>query len=182
MKKTVFTEFGNPTLRKKAKKVAVSFLNTNKSKALFKKMFGLMRKSNGVGLAAPQIGLSLQIVVAEIRPTSTRKKLKRSLPSVLINPKVVEFSKSVASDYEGCLSLPGIYAKVPRSTSVVVQYLNEYGQRVTEKASGLWARIYQHEIDHLNGICFMDRVKDMRTVVTLSELKKLNKVSKIKKK
>jgi peptide deformylase len=182
MKKTVFTEFGNPILRKKAKKVPVSFLNTTKSRALFKRMFQIMRKSNGIGLAAPQLGLSLQIVIAEIRPTPTRNKLKRSLPSVLINPKIVQFSKSLVSDYEGCLSVPGVYAKVPRPNSIVVQYLNEYGQRVTEKASGLWGRVYQHEIDHLNGIGFLDRVKDFKTVITGNELKKLNSVKKTKSK
>ncbi|MEI6420275.1 MAG: peptide deformylase [bacterium] len=177
-KKIDFIEFGNPQLRKKAKKVALTFLNTSKSKNLFKKMFNIMRQGNGVGLAAPQIGINLQIVVAEIRPTPTRKKLKKSLPSVLINPKIIVYSKNIVSDWEGCLSIPGIYAKVPRPNSIVVQYLNEYGQRVTEKASGLWGRIYQHEIDHLNGIGFMDRVKDLKTVITGNELKKLNKVKK----
>lgn len=165
------TEFGNPILRLKAKKVSSAFLKTDKFKKLVKDMIYTMRRSHGVGLAAPQIGESLQLAVMEIRTTPTRPDQKHRGPIAIINPRIIDYSKKKVADWEGCLSLKGIRGKVSRSDSVTVSYYNILGKLVTEKASGLWARIFQHEIDHLNGLGCMDRM-DTKTVMTVGEFKK----------
>lgn len=166
------TELGNPILRKKAKKVPLKFLKTKKFKDLVKQMIYTMRRAEGVGLAAPQVGLTMAIAVMEMRKTPTRPNIKPRGPIVIVNPKITKHSSKKVSDYEGCLSLRGARAKVPRSESVTVEYYNEDGEKVIEKALGFWARIFQHEIDHLNGVAYIDRVKDTKTMMTTSEFKK----------
>lgn len=162
-------EFGNPILRLKAKKVSLKSLKSKASKALIKDVLYTMRKSKGIGMAAPQIGKSLQIIILEIRPTPERPKQKQKGPVVAINPKIINYSKKIVTDWEACLSLARIYALVPRSKAITVEYYNQDGKKITEKASGLWARIFQHEIDHLHGLGFMDRVKKLKSIMTSSE-------------
>jgi len=166
------TEFGNPILRKKAKKVPLDFLKTKKFKELIKQMIYTMRRTHGVGLAAPQIGESLSIAVLETRPTNTRPDLERKGPIVIVNPKIVKYSKEKIEGWEGCLSFNGVRGSVPRSKDITVEYYNENGKKISEKATGLWARIFQHEIDHLNGIVYVDNMKDMKSLTTLQEFKK----------
>lgn len=172
MKVLLRTKLGNPILRKKAKKVPLKFLKTKKFKGLVKQMVYTMRRADGVGLAAPQIGLPMAIAVMEMRTTPTRPNIKPRGPIVIVNPKITKYSSKKVSDYEGCLSLGGVRAKVPRSEAITVEYYNEDGEKVIEKASGFWARIFQHEIDHLNGIAYIDRVEDTKTVMTVGEFKK----------
>jgi peptide deformylase len=172
MKVIKFTQFGNPILRSKAKKVSIQFLKTPKGKTLIKNMIYTIRRKHGIGLAAPQIGKPLQIVVMEIRPTRIRPKQKHKGPIIVINPKITKFSKIKNNDWEGCLSIRGIIAIVPRSKNIVVKYYNENGKKIIEKTNGLWARIFQHEIDHLNGIGFIDRIEDTKSIMTISEYKK----------
>lgn len=166
------TEFGNPILRKKAKKVPLKFLKTKKFEKLTKEMIHTMRRIHGVGLAAPQINQPLSIAVMEIRKTPTRPKVKHKGPLVIVNPKIIKFSTRKINSHEGCLSFNGVRGLVPRSESITVEYYNEKGEKVVERASGLWARIFQHEIDHLNGITYIDRVVDTKTVMTVKEFKK----------
>ncbi|MEK7581881.1 MAG: peptide deformylase [Patescibacteria group bacterium] len=166
------TQFGNPILRSKARTVSLGFLNTQKAKNLIKKMLYTMRRTNGVGIAAPQVGQSLQMAVIETRPTPTRPKLKRRGPIVIVNPKIKKYSGGKINGWEGCLSLVGVCGKVPRKKEIVVQYYNEKGEKVKEKATGLWARIFQHEIDHLNGITYIDRIENTTTIMSSSEFKK----------
>ena len=166
------TQFGNPILRSNAASIPLKFLKTAKFKKLIKAMIYTMRHTNGVGLAAPQVGLLLKLVVIETRPTPTRPSLKQRGPIVIVNASIIQYSKEKKSDWEGCLSFSGNRGKVPRSKKITVRYFNEYGKKVIEKASGLWARIFQHEIDHLNGIVYVDRMKDMKTLMTPSEFKK----------
>ncbi|MBI2003424.1 MAG: peptide deformylase [Parcubacteria group bacterium] len=166
------TQFGNPILRAKAKKVSLNLLNKGKFRKLVKQMIYTMRQTGGVGLAAPQIGESLSLAVMETRPTPTRPKLKRKGPIVIINPRIVKYSKEKISDWEGCLSFENIRGSVPRSKTITVEYHNEKGEKIIEKAIGLWARIFQHEIDHLNDIVYIDRVEDTKTIMTLGEFKK----------
>ncbi len=166
------TQFGNPILRSKAKAVSLNFLKTPKGKKLIKAMIYTMRRSHGVGLAAPQIGESLQLAVMETRPTKMRPNLKRKGPIVIVNPKINSYSKEKIADWEGCLSLMGVRAKALRPKNITVSYFNVDGKKVVEQATGLWARIFQHEIDHLNGIAYMDRIKNTKTFMTNSEFKK----------
>lgn len=166
------TQFGNPILRTRTKRVQLQILKTVKFKNLTKRMIYTMRRSHGVGLAAPQIGELLSLAVMEMRPTPTRPNLKRRGPIVIVNPKIVKYSREKTTGWEGCLSFNGVRGGVPRPKAVTVEYYNEKGEKMIEKATGLWAKIFQHEIDHLNGIVYVDRMKDMKKLITLQEFKK----------
>lgn len=163
------TEFGNPILRKKAKTVRRAYLATDSFKALIRDMRQTMRRADGVGLAAPQIGVPLRIAIIEMRPTDTRPGIGRKGPLVIINPRILSYGARVQMDWEGCLSFRGARGKVPRALTIVVEYMNEQGEVIEEAAGGLWARIFQHEIDHLEGTVYVDRMTDMKTLMTLSE-------------
>jgi peptide deformylase len=109
----------------------------------------IMREANGVGLAAPQIGVPLRVFVAEVN-----KKFY-----AFVNPEIVKTSSEEEYFEEGCLSLPGVYGEVRRPSKIVMTALNERGERVKVKAWGLLARVFQHEIDHLNGMLFVDKAE-----------------------
>ena len=166
------TQFGDPILRKKAKKVPLNFLKTRKFKGLIKSMIYTMRRTHGVGLAAPQIDEPLSIAVMEMRPTKTRPSFERKGPIIIVNPKIVKCSREKAKDWEGCLSFNGVRGSVSRSKAITVEYYNEKGKKIREKATGMWARIFQHEIDHLNGAVYVDNMKDMKSLMTLQEFEK----------
>ncbi len=166
------TQFGDPILQTRAKDVSTSFLKTTACKTLIKEMIYTMRRAGGVGIAAPQVGKNLRLAVMEMRPTPTRPHLERRGPVVVINPTILKLSKKTVSDWEGCLSLQGVRGLVPRAERVTVEYTNEQGERVTEHAEGFWARIFQHEIDHLDGVVYVERMQDMKTLMTVDEFKK----------
>ncbi|MDB5189937.1 MAG: def [Parcubacteria group bacterium] len=174
MKVLTRTEFGNPILRAKAKPISIASVKKGAYKTFIKEMIYTMRRVGGVGIAAPQVGKSIQLAVMETRPTDTRPDLEHRGPIIIINPRIVMYSPAKKNDWEGCLSFQGTHVGgiVPRSSSVTVEYHNEKGEKVTEKASGLWARIFQHEIDHLQGITYIDRIKDVKTIMTTKEYKK----------
>ena len=134
----------------------------------------------GVGLAAPQVGRSLQIIVIEDRadyqaarytPEQLAERERTPVPlHVIINPKItIEEEGGIAEFFEGCLSLPHLLAVVPRSKVVHVECLNEKGEAVSIQARGWYARVLQHEIDHLNGILFLDRAY-LETLTTRDNL------------
>jgi peptide deformylase len=172
MKMLPRTEFGNPILRRKAKNVPLKTIRTPAFKKLVQQMLYTMRRAQGVGLAAPQINKPLQLAVMEMHPTKTRPRLPHKGPIVVVNPKLVGVSKNKKRDWEGCLSFRNVRGHVPRSTTITVQYLNEKWESIREQATGFWARIFQHEIDHLNGIVYVDRMDDMRTLMTKKEFVK----------
>ena len=139
-------------------------------------MFRTMHSVEGIGLAAPQVGLSYRLAVIELGPTKVRRGLKPSPRIVMVNPRIIKRSKEVGEDWEGCLSFEGVRGRVPRALSVTVRYTDEKGEPVERKASGLLARAFQHEIDHLDGRVYVDRMRDMKTLIAYSEfLKKIQK-------
>lgn len=164
------TQFGDPILRKKAKRVALKVINTPVFKTLIRDMFATIQDI-GVGLAAPQIGQSIQLAVIDIHPLSHRPHV---IPEkrVIINPKITRYSKNKELGYEGCLSCDGVRGQVPRAGEVVVEYCDEEGVKHQETVHGLLARVFQHEIDHLYGILYVDRMSDMRTLMTVQEYEK----------
>jgi peptide deformylase len=139
-----------------------------------------MREAPGVGLAAPQIGKSLQLAVIEDRAEyltrlsadELAETQRAAIPfHVIINPKLTVLDKSSAQFFEGCLSVTGYQAIVDRALSVRVECLNERGEETTIKAQGWYARILQHEIDHLNGTLYIDRMKT-RTLTNAENMTK----------
>lgn len=140
----VVDEPGSEVLRQKAEPVKNI---TNRTRKLIKDMIETMYAADGAGLAAPQIGISKQIVVIDVGEG----------PICLVNPEIIE-AEGEEIDVEGCLSIPGLRAYVKRSSRVVVNALNEKGRPIRVTGEGLLARALQHEIDHLNGILMTDRM------------------------
>ncbi len=148
-----------PILRKKAKPVT----NFDKDlQALIDDMFETMRDAPGVGLAAPQINLPMQLAVVEYAEEEEEELPEDAPPPkkkqfVLINPEIIKVSEEKVMGVEGCLSIPGLVGEVERHDAIQVKALNRYGKPVKHKVDGWMARIFQHEIDHLNGVLFTDK-------------------------
>ncbi len=152
-------EYGEPVLREKAipvKEITPEILN------FIKDMAETMYADSGVGLAAPQVGVSKRIMVIDEEEDGLM---------VLINPMIVK-SEGEVVDEEGCLSIPGVYSQVKRSSKVTVKALNENGDPIEITKEGLTSRALQHEIDHLDGILFIDRIGRMERQMLLNKLKK----------
>jgi len=169
--KTIVT-LPDPVLRRKARPVAGFDKNLQ---ALIDDMVQTMREAPGVGLAAPQVGVSERLIVVEYadppedgpedaavpkldgeRPASEAKKVKPRL-YVMANPEIVKTSDETEIGVEGCLSIPGLVGEVERFATIQIKGLNRRGQPMKVKAEGWLARIFQHEIDHINGVVFPDR-------------------------
>jgi peptide deformylase len=157
-------KYGHPILRQKG---ALIEKITPEIKRLIADMFETMHERHGVGLAAQQVGQALQLTVIDVREVEDRPStlelkgkpadVNELMPLVLINPEIKSFGDPVAAG-EGCLSFPEIYAEISRPGSVEVNALNEKGKALEFRAGGLLSRVIQHEIDHLNGILFIDRM------------------------
>jgi peptide deformylase len=145
--------YGDPILRRKAEPVASV---TPEVRELIRGMFDCMYRERGVGLAAPQVGVAQRVFVVDVEgDEGERAKF------ALVNPGIVE-AKGTITGEEGCLSIPGIHADVKRSAEVVFEALDENGARFRVRAEGLLARALQHELDHLDGVLFIDRLSAIR--------------------
>lgn len=143
--------YPNPVLKKIAEPVTSV---TDALKELAENMVETMYEAHGVGLAAPQIGSSVRLIVMDCSD-------KRDDPKVFFNP-VVQNGKGKIVDIEGCLSVPGVEAKVQRFENVMMTGLDINGKEISLPADGLWSRCFQHEIDHLEGILFIDRLSPLQ--------------------
>lgn len=147
----------NPELRVVSEPVAHDRLNTPEMQLLITELKETMRKENGVGIAAPQIGVHDRVIIVD----------HDGIPTAYLNPSITERSFRMVDSEEGCLSVPGCWGIVKRHRSVSVQAYNESGEAITLKAQGLVAIIFQHEIDHLDGILFIDRAEKIRKASAL---------------
>jgi peptide deformylase len=143
----------DPVLRRKARKVT-GF--GPELQTLMDDMVETMRQAPGVGLAAPQVGVPLRVIVVEYKEDEADEEKPPKLYT-LANPEITHFSEELELGTEGCLSIPGFVGDVERSTAVTVKGFNRRGQPVRIKADGWLARIFQHELDHLDGVLFIDR-------------------------
>ena len=145
----------DPVLRRKAR--AITKFDKNLS-TLINDMVETMREAPGVGLAAPQIGLSDRLIVIEYHEREEDEENEEAPKKVwaMINPEIVKASEEKVMGVEGCLSIPGLLGEVERHAEVQVKGLNRHGKPMKVKAKGWLARIFQHEIDHLNGVVFTD--------------------------
>jgi peptide deformylase len=146
----------DPVLKRKAHTVNKFDKNLH---ALLDDMVETMRAAPGVGLAAPQIGLSERIIVIEYYERPEDEEVEEAPKKVwaVINPEIVKVSEEMLMGVEGCLSIPGLVGEVERHAEVQVKGLNRHGKPMKVKAKGWLARIFQHEIDHLNGVLFTER-------------------------
>ena len=156
-------EYPNPVLLKKANPLGSVGAQELK---LFQDMIDTMYQEDGVGLAAPQVGISKRIIV--VSPNA-----KRGEERILINPEILEASEEVELGMEGCLSLPGISGEVRRAKKITFQALDLKWKLIKEKVEGFHARVIQHEIDHLNGLLLIDRVDFDQRQTLLSEYQRL---------
>ncbi len=164
-------KLGNPVLRQIAKKVDLKELADQQGEMqnFIEDMIDTMREEDGVGLAAPQVNRSLQIVVLEYEDNN-RYPGESSIPvTVLINPVLSDYSEEKALGWESCLSLVDFRGLVPRSTSVTLKAYDRDGVRIEKRATGFEAVVLQHEIDHLNGKVFLDRMEDLNQLAYQEE-------------
>jgi peptide deformylase len=146
--------YGDKILRKKAQLVKnVDFMTVE----LIKSMFETMRNASGIGLAATQVGIDQSVFVVDLSPVEDYEKSK---PMVLINPKILDFSDKKITIEEGCLSIPNIRYEVERPETVYITYYDTELKEQTFEATKLFARVFQHEQDHLNGVLFTDHLDD----------------------
>lgn len=166
---------GEAVLRGRARPLTPEEIASDEIQRLILDMRDTMRDAPGVGLAAPQVGIPLQLAVIEdkeeylkgISPEELQERERQPVPfQVIVNPTITVTSEKTLDFFEGCLSLPGFSAVVPRAQSVRVECLDERGQPRTIEASGWYARILQHEIDHLLGNLYIDRMRT-RTFMSL---------------
>lgn len=171
-------QVGEPVLRQRARPLLQEEIALPETQQLIVWMHETMRDAPGVGLAAPQVGLPLQLAVIEDRPEYSKdvaadrlaERERQAVPfQVLINPRIVEQSEAQVEFFEGCLSLAGFSALVKRSRQVAVEYLDERGQPRRLEAQGWYARILQHEIDHLHGRLYIDRMES-RSFMSIDNL------------
>ena len=158
---------GHPALRTPARLVPAGRLADPEMQALIDDMVETMRDAHGVGLAAPQVGEELQIFVYEM---AAGERGGAEIPlTVVVNPMLTPLSGDLVYDWEGCLSIPDLRGLVPRHPQVRVRGLDRHGQPVDFTVGGFAARIVQHEFDHLNGVVFLDRMRDFKTLSYLDE-------------
>ena len=141
---------GDRVLRQSAKRIARVDDDMRK---LVREMLQTMYTANGIGLAAPQVAVNKQLIVIDCEPDNPANP-----PLILINPKIKSYSHDLCSSEEGCLSIPGVYLDVVRPQRIELSFKDENGRPRKLKASGLLSRAIQHEMDHLNGVLFVDRI------------------------
>jgi peptide deformylase len=158
---------GHPSLRTPAKPVPLPRIGRPEIQQLIDEMVETMRAAPGVGLAAPQLGVELQVFVYEAAGNPDRGP---EIPlRVVINPMITTQSGELVYDWEGCLSIPDLRGLVPRHPAVRVRGIDREGQPLDYVAHGFEARIVQHEFDHLNGVVFLDRMRDLHSLSYLEE-------------
>jgi peptide deformylase len=171
-------------LRMKASPVPIDQGIDSSLRAISERMIHLMGGANGIGLAAPQVGLPVRMFVAHVPADPEAEPDPSSIPDstesaqVFFNPEIIEFSKDLEPYEEGCLSLPGINGEVTRPSTVTMRAVDIEGNEVELKATGLLARCWQHEIDHLDGVLIIDKMSQMSRLKNRARIKAMEKAAK----
>jgi len=165
---------GHPVLRTHASAVAVETLRSAEIQRLIDDMVETMHEYNGVGVAAPQVHVSLRIAVIEVPPDDERAESGVPL-MVLVNPAITPLAQERAAGWEGCLSIPDLRGQVPRLTQLKLEALDREGRPYVLEASDFFARVIQHECDHLEGKVYPDRMDDLRSLSFLEEFERFGR-------
>jgi peptide deformylase len=169
-------EIGHPVLRVRAREVTPEELASEDVQRLIDDMIETMRAASGAGLAANQVAEALRIAVVEVRPGNPRYPYKPPIPlTVIVNPVIEPLDAEVEQINEGCLSVPNLRGEVPRHVNIRLRYLDREGAEHEEVRRGLTAGTFQHELDHLDGTLFVDRVTDPRTLTTWEQFERFHK-------
>jgi peptide deformylase len=163
---------GDPVLRERAREVTPEELRSAEVQSLIDDLIETRRAANGAGLAANQVGVPLRIAVAEVDGTNPRYPYKPPIPlTVMVNPVIEPLDEETAKINEGCLSVPDLRGTLERHVSIRVRYLDRDGVERSEEQHGLSAGTFQHEVDHLDGVLFLDRA-DPRTFATWEQFER----------
>jgi peptide deformylase len=160
-------QLGNPILRQQAQPVAD--VTDKDIQASIDALIETAISVNGVGIAAPQVSRSLRLFIVASRPNPRYPHAPVMEPTAMVNPVIIAHSTEMVKDWEGCLSVPGIRGLVPRYQAIEVEYLDRDGNLQRQEFTDFVARIIQHELDHLNGVVFVDRVESDRDLYTEQE-------------
>lgn len=168
---------GHPVLREQARELSQAELASAQSQALIDDLIETMRDANGAGLAAIQVHEPVRICVIEVRD-NPRYPYKPNIPlTVLVNPRVEPLTDERFDNFEGCLSVPNLRGRVPRATRVRVRAWDRDGADIDIEVAGVSAGTYQHEVDHLDGVVFLDRVVDSKSLCTWTEFERYHKAA-----
>ncbi|HEY7632843.1 MAG TPA: peptide deformylase [Thermoleophilaceae bacterium] len=158
---------GDPVLRERARELSADELRSDEIQQLIDDMIETKRAANGAGIAANQVGRAVRVAVVEVEPGNPRYPYKPEVPlTVIVNPELEPVDDEVFEVNEGCLSVPDLRGDVERHVNVRVRYLDRDGEPHEEIRRGLTAGTFQHEVDHLDGVLFLDRVSDPSTFST----------------
>jgi peptide deformylase len=173
------TAYGDPVLRKVAKEISSDYPDLD---GLIENMYETMYNAYGVGLAAPQVGLSIRLFVIDASPfaededlTEQEQEFLAGLKKVFINPKIIQETGEPWSFSEGCLSIPDIREDISRNERIKIEYLDQQFNKVVEEYDGLAARVIQHEYDHIEGILFTDKISSLKKRLLKSKLGNISK-------
>ena len=155
---------GHPVLRKPAQPLDPAEIGTPRIQRLIDDMFETMHDSQGIGLAGPQVHESIRLFVAGVDDPDGGMS-----PVVVINPEITPIGSAMEEDWEGCLSIPDIRGRVPRGAKIRVRALDRHGRPLALTADGFPARVIQHEVDHLDGVLFFDRMSSFESITFLEE-------------
>lgn len=158
--------YGNPVLKKKAKNISNDFINLNE---FIENMWETMNNANGVGLAAPQVGLSFRIFIVDTSPFADSESMNKdefelvsSFKKVFINPVIINETGNKWDFNEGCLSIPEVRADVKRPETILIKYFDEEFNQHQHSFNGIIARVVQHEYDHIEGVLFTDKISPLK--------------------
>lgn len=158
------SEIGSAILRQRA--ATIARISESEIDSSIDALIATAIAANGVGIAAPQVGLSLRLFIVASRPSPRYPHAPTMAPTPMINPRILDRSTELVSGWEGCLSVPGTRGWVPRHETISVEYFTKHGDRIQQELTGFVARIFQHELDHLDGILFPDRVLATTDLIT----------------
>mgnify|MGYP004487704843 CR=1 FL=1 len=163
----LIAQLGNPVLRQTAE--AIETIDAVEVQTLIDRLLATLVQSNGVGIAAPQVGESVRLLIVASRPNPRYPNAPSMEPTVMVNPRLVNHSQEQVKDWEGCLSVPGIRGLVPRYREIEIEYFDRQGSLQHQVLSDFVARIFQHEFDHLEGKVFLDRLESTADIITDQE-------------
>jgi len=160
-------QVGNPILRQRAKNV--TDIHSAQCQQLIKEMMAAVSEAGGVGIAAPQIHHSLRIFIMCSKPNARYPDAPLMEPTAIINPEILVASAEKEKGWEGCLSVPSMRGFVPRHQKITVRYSDQQGNVQEKELEGFIARIFQHELDHLDGLTFIDQLESIKDLISESE-------------
>lgn len=162
----------NPVIRKISE--PISNIKNKNLQQLIDQLITTCQVSNGVGIAAPQVSQSLRLFIVASRPNARYPDAPLMSPTAMINPKIIEHGSEMIKGWEGCLSVPQQRGLVPRYTQITVEYLDRNGNLCQQVLSDFIARIFQHELDHLDGLVFLDRLESLEDLYSEEDYQKLS--------